>query len=67
MFEALLRKEAYATSGTRPELRFFGGWQYADDACGGGDVAKTGYAQGVPMGGEPAGAAGGQPVHRAFS
>ncbi len=50
LFEALLRKEAYATSGTRPELRFFGGWNYAEDACD-GDVAKTGYAGGVPMGG----------------
>ncbi len=60
LFEALLRKEAYGTSGTRPELRFFGGWQYADDACSAGDVTKTGYAQGVPMGGDlPAQPAGG--------
>jgi hypothetical protein len=60
LFEAMRRKEAYATSGTRPELRFFGGWRYADDACAGGEVAKTGYAEGVPMGGDlparPAGA-----------
>ncbi len=52
LFEAMLRKEAYATSGTRPELRFFGGWSYADDACAGPEVAKSGYAQGVPMGGD---------------
>ena len=52
LFEAMHRKEAYATSGTRPELRFFGGWNYAQDACNGVNVAKTGYAQGVPMGGE---------------
>ncbi len=54
LFEAMLRKEAYATSGTRPELRFFGGWDLPDDACAGSgaEVAKTGYARGVPMGGE---------------
>jgi hypothetical protein len=52
LFEAMLRKEAYATSGTRPTLRFFGGWDYADDSCSGPNVARAGYAQGVPMGGE---------------
>ena len=52
LFEAMLRKEAYATSGTRPALRFYGGWSYADDVCAGADVAAAGYAGGVPMGGE---------------
>jgi len=58
LFEAMLRKEAYATSGTRPVLRFFGGWDYAQDSsdlqdvCQSGDLARIGYAQGVPMGGD---------------
>ncbi|MFO0688841.1 MAG: DUF3604 domain-containing protein [Myxococcota bacterium] len=52
LFEAMLRREAYATSGNRPELRFFGGWRYADDLCGDANLARTGYAEGVPMGGE---------------
>jgi hypothetical protein len=55
LFEAMLRKEAYATSGTRPVLRFFGGWDYtqdAKDACESGDLAQIGYAKGVPMGGD---------------
>ncbi len=52
LFEAMLRKEAYATSGTRPLLRFFGGWDYPKDACQSGDFARIGYAKGVPMGGD---------------
>ncbi|MEZ4332738.1 MAG: DUF3604 domain-containing protein [Myxococcota bacterium] len=52
LFEAMRRKEAYATSGTRPELRFFGGWDFADDVCADANLAATGYARGVPMGGD---------------
>jgi hypothetical protein len=46
------RKEAYGTSGTRPVLRFFGGWEYDGEACVSGDPAEVGYAKGVPMGGD---------------
>ena len=52
LFEAMRRKEAYGTSGTRPMLRFFGGWDYDFDACANGDPAVLGYARGVPMGGD---------------
>ena len=52
LFEAMLRKEAYATSGTRPILRFFGGWDYPLDACAGDDWIRLGYERGVPMGGD---------------
>ncbi len=52
LFEAMRRKEAYGTSGTRPVLRFFGGWEYENDACESGDPAEIGYALGVPMGGD---------------
>lgn len=52
LFDAMLRREAYATSGTRPVLRFFGGWDYPHDLCETGDLAETGYAKGVPMGGD---------------
>ncbi|MFP6654345.1 MAG: DUF3604 domain-containing protein [Myxococcota bacterium] len=52
LFEAMLRKEAYGTSGTRPALRFFGGWEIDGDACAAADPAAIGYAQGVPMGGD---------------
>jgi hypothetical protein len=50
LFEAMRRREAYATSGTRPTLRFFGGWGYGAEACAAADPALPGYAQGVPMG-----------------
>ena len=52
LFAAMQRREAYATSGTRPSLRFFGGWDYAPDLCASTDLVAQGYAGGVPMGGE---------------
>ena len=52
LFEAMRRKEAYGTSGTRPTLRFFGGWGYDSEACESKDPAAIGYALGVPMGGD---------------
>jgi len=52
LFAAMRRREAYGTSGTRPLLRFFGGWDYPADLCEEPDVAAAGYAGGVPMGGE---------------
>ncbi len=63
LFAAMQRREAYATSGTRPVLRFFGGWDYPDTLCAAGDMVAQGYAGGVPMGGDlpPASAAGGAP------
>ncbi len=52
LFAAMQRREAYATSGTRPVLRFFGGWAYPEDACSANDMVAQGYAGGVPMGGD---------------
>jgi hypothetical protein len=42
LFEALLRRESYGTSGTRPVLRFFGGWDYAEDHCDSRELAAAG-------------------------
>jgi hypothetical protein len=52
LFDAMQRRESYATSGTRPELRFFGGLGPPEDLCGAPDPVQQGYATGVPMGGE---------------
>jgi len=51
LFDAMQRKEVYATTGPRITVRFFGGWDFAaTDAKG--DVAAVGYGKGVPMGGD---------------
>lgn len=51
LFEAMRRREAYATSGTRPVVRFFAGYDWDEDPCGRDDLVQRGYAEGVPMGG----------------
>lgn len=50
IFDAIRRKETYATSGTRPLVRFFAG-DYPDDLCASPEPLDTAYANGVPMGG----------------
>jgi hypothetical protein len=50
IFEALKRRETYATSGTRPAVRFFAG-RYSRLACGGAGFLESAYKGGIPMGG----------------
>lgn len=50
IFTALRNKETYATSGNRPTVRFFGGWDLPTDLCGKPDFVAQGYEKGVPMG-----------------
>jgi hypothetical protein len=52
LFEGMTRKETFAVSGPHIKVRFFGGWEYAPDALNDKDWVKTGYAKGVPMGGD---------------
>ena len=63
IFEAMLRRETYGTSGTRPIVRFFGGWDYPEGLCESMDMISQAYAGGVPMGGDmsPATEAGSSP------
>ncbi|HEY8570659.1 DUF3604 domain-containing protein [Microbulbifer sp.] len=52
IFEAIKRKETYATSGPRPMVRFFGGFDMSGVTLGTEDGVKQAYAKGVPMGGD---------------
>ena len=52
LFAAMRRREAYATTGTRPIVRFFGGWDFPKDICSSPTMIEQGYAHGVPMGGQ---------------
>ena len=51
LFDAMERREVYASTGPRIALRFFGGWQFESDDANAPDIARTGYGKGVPMGG----------------
>lgn len=52
IFDAMKRKEAYATTGTRITVRFFGGWEFDEADALSRLPAGVGYAKGVPMGGD---------------
>jgi hypothetical protein len=52
IFDAMKRKETYATTGSRPIVRFFGGWNFTEDDTVTRMPAAAGYEKGVPMGGD---------------
>ncbi len=52
LFDAMKRKEVYATTGTRLIVRVFAGWDFAPEDVGRPDFAAQGYQRGVPMGGD---------------
>jgi len=52
LFEAFRRREVYATSGPRIEVRLFGSFEYPKDLCGAPDAIAQAYRQGTPMGGD---------------
>jgi len=52
LFEAMKRKEVYATTGTRIRVRVFGGWDFEPNDVVRPDFIAQGYRRGVPMGGD---------------
>ena len=52
LFDAMERKEVYATTGPRMIVRFFGGWTFTAADARSRLPADIGYAKGVPMGGD---------------
>jgi hypothetical protein len=52
IFDAMERKETYATTGSRIVVRFFGGWNFEAADAASRLPAGAGYEKGVPMGGD---------------
>jgi hypothetical protein len=50
IFEAMERREVYATTGSRMAVRLFGGWDFSEKDLESRTPALAGYKRGVPMG-----------------
>jgi hypothetical protein len=61
LWDAMQRKETYATTGPRMIVRFFGGFDFEPKDAQDRMPANIGYAKGVPMGGDLRQAPAGKP------
>jgi hypothetical protein len=52
LFDAMMRRETYATTGPRMLVRFFGGWEFTEADAMNRLPGAVGYMKGVPMGGD---------------
>ena len=52
LFQAVKRREVYATTGSRITVRFFGGWEYREHDVDHPTYLDLAYGKGVPMGGD---------------
>jgi Protein of unknown function (DUF3604) len=55
IFDAMMRKETYATTGSRMLVRFFAAWDFDESDAQTRLPANVGYVKGVPMGGDLSG------------
>ncbi len=62
IFEAMERKEVYATTGPRMIVRFFGGWDFTEGDLYSSYMPEIGYQKGIPMGGDLNGGNGNSPT-----
>ena len=60
IFDAMQRRETYATTGPRMAVRLFGGWEFGAKDADSRSPALVGYSKGVPMGGDLTGAPAGK-------
>jgi hypothetical protein len=68
IFDAMARREVYATTGPRMMVRFFGGWDYTPEDLTSRQPAFRGYEKGVPMGADlPARKGGKAPTFMVYS
>ena len=68
LFDAMARKEVYATTGSRILVRLFGGWEFTANDLNNREPAFVGYAKGVPMGGDlPPSSTGKAPTFMVFA
>jgi hypothetical protein len=52
IWDAMMRREVYATTGSRLIVRFWGGWDFEAADASSRLPAELGYTKGVPMGGD---------------
>jgi len=63
IFDAMMRRETYATTGPRMLVRFFGGWEFTEADAEIRLPGGVGYSKGVPMGADlPARSGNGAPT-----
>jgi len=60
IFDAMERKETYASTGPRMQVRVFAGWDFSEADLNSADFVQLGYSKGVSMGGDLSSAADGQ-------
>lgn len=67
LWDAMVRRECYGTTGPRIAVRFFGGWGYTEDDLRSRTPAFRGYEKGVPMGGDLPEKAGEAPTFMVYA